>query len=88
MHILYVCLQLICELCFQYIMCQSLEFKFLFACFKLACLTFDQSVCPILLYFKLHDLYVCLHLICEFYYQLRYYVTDFSILIQYLLVFN
>ena len=60
-------------------MCQSLEFQFLFACFKLACLTFDQSVRPILLYFKLHDLYVCLHLICELNYQFRYYVPEFRI---------
>ena len=54
-------------------MCQSLEFQLiiclLFACLKLAWLTFDQSVRPILLCFKLVDSYVCLHLICEHYFQ-------------------
>ena len=50
-------------------MCLSLEFQFIICLFKLACLTFDQLVRPILLYFKLHDLYVCLHLVCELYFQ-------------------
>ena len=67
-------------------MCQSLEFKFLFACFKLACLTFDQSVRPILLYFKLLDIYVCLHLIRTL--LPIYHVPEFIISIYYLLVLN
>ena len=50
-------------------MCQSLEFRFIICLFKLACLTFDQLVRPISLYFKLHDLYVCLNLFCELYFQ-------------------
>ena len=53
-----VCLHLICELYFQYIMNKSLDYNFslVFACCKLAFLTFYQSVRPILLHIKLHIL--------------------------------
>ena len=46
------------------------NFNLVFAyLFKVAYLTFYESVRPILLHFKLHDLYLCSHLICELYFQ-------------------